>query len=190
MLLAYPPLDRAMQAIQAFRGQKPFVVMLDPAGTPVSQPLLAELATQRLLTFVCGRYEGIDHRFSEKHVDLSVSAGPFVVSAGDLPAMLFVDAITRLIPGTVGNRDSVTSDSFQNWLVDHPSFTRPRTYHNHDVPAVLCEGNHQKITAWRHQQRLGRTLQNHPARFVGQTLTAEDVQALETYFQPRTERED
>ncbi len=184
MLLAYPPLDRAMHAIQTFREQKPFVVLLDPAGTPVTQDLLTGLVKQPLITFVCGRYEGIDHRFTEQHVDLSVSIGSFVVSAGDLPAMLMVDAMTRLIPGTLGNQTSVETDSFQDWLVDHPSYTRPRAYRNQEVPLVLREGHHQKISQWRHQQRLGRTLTNHPSRFIGQSLTAEDVLALEQYFLP------
>ncbi len=184
MLLAYPPLDRAMHAIHAFREQKPFVVMPDPAGTPITQDLLAHLAKERLITFVCGRYEGIDHRFTEKHVDLSVSIGSFVVSAGDLPAMLMVDAMTRLVPGTLGNHTSAATDSFQDWLVDHPSYTRPRVYRNQEVPSVLREGHHQKITQWRRQQRLGRTLINHPSRFIGQSLTEEDVLALEQYFFP------
>lgn len=183
MVISYPPLDRAIKSIHKHRDNKPYVILPDPAGTPVTQSMLADLTKRQHLAFVCGRYEGIDERFCTQHVDLRASLGPYVVSAGDLPAMVMVDGITRLLPGALGNRLSAERDSFQDWLVDHPCYTRPQSYNGDLVPAVLTQGNHQKILAWERMHQLGRTLETHPERFIGQSLQIDDIAQLRQYFQ-------
>ena len=172
MLLAYPPLLRALNAVTNSHPRKPYVVM------PVSQSIIESLADQPLITLVCGRYEGVDERFCEHHVDLRVAVGACVVSAGDLPAMMLVDAITRLLPGTLGNTMSALTDSYADNLLGHPSYTRPHTHQHKCVPDVLTQGNHQAIASWQHAQKWARTLSNQPDILVGRTLSASDIDAI------------
>ena len=182
MVITYPPLQRALESIHEYRKSSSFVILPDPAGERLTQPMLQALSQKPHLTFVCGRYEGIDERFCQNHVDLRVSVGPYVVSAGDLPAMMMIDGMVRLLPGALGNMQSAPADSFQDWLVDHPCYTRPQVHHEQKVPEVLLQGNHQKIENWERKHRLARTLKTHPERFIGQQLSQEDVSMLRSYF--------
>jgi len=127
---------------------------------------LIELQAYDHLTLVCGRYEGIDERFITHYVDEEVCVGDFVVSGGELPAMMLMDALIRLIPGALGHDQSAEQDSFADGLLDCPLYTRPVEVDGLSVPDVLQQGNHAKIAAWRHQQKLLRTQQKRPDLFA------------------------
>lgn len=165
---------------QAQHGVKqPLVVYLSPQGKRVDQALINQLAADQGVIFVCGRYEGIDERFIERNVDLEISLGDFVVSGGELPAMLLIDAIVRQIPGAMNSQESVTNDSFMDGLLDCPHYTVPRDYCGAEVPEVLCSGNHEQIRKWRLQQSLWRTYQRRPELLDGKQLTKEQSRLLD-----------
>lgn len=176
MLMLYQPLKDAMVAIEQSLQQmalqnadatsdlppKPYVVYLSPQGQPLTQQKVAELTQKSQITLVCGRYEGIDERFILSQVDEEICVGDFVVSGGELPAMMLMDAMIRLLPGALGHQQSSEQDSFSDGLLDCPHYTRPEVIDAMPVPAVLLEGHHAKIAAWRHEQKLIRTQQKRP----------------------------
>jgi len=133
-------------------------LLLSPQGKRFDQPLAQTLALVDELILVCGRYEGVDERFVERHVDAEVSIGDFVLTGGELGAMVIIDAVTRLIPGVLGNEDSAGSDTFCDGLVEHAHYTRPPTYGDDEVPEVLLSGNHAEIDRWRREAALMRTV--------------------------------
>lgn len=178
-------LQRCMQSVINHHKQKPYVIQMDPAGEQLDQTILTELKEKKHLAFICARYEGIDNRFTSQKVDLCLSVGEYVLSGGDLPAMLVIDALTRLLPGTVGNAESIKKDSFQTWLLDHPHYTRPKESSLGLVPKVLYQGNQKLIEKWRRKQSLIRTLTTHKHRFLNQSLSEEDIALLSEYFQDR-----
>ncbi len=180
MLMQYSPLKRCLEAVNNTHQHQPWVIQLDPTGATLTQDLLSELINKPAITLVCGRYEGIDKRFTDHHVDQCISVGDFVLSGGDLPAMLLVDALVRLLPGSIGNALSKEQDSYQSDLLDYPHYTRPSTIDNHRVPSVLLNGNHRDISRWRRSQALGRTLEKR--MLAGQTLTEEDLELLKNYL--------
>ncbi|MDX1796175.1 MAG: tRNA (guanosine(37)-N1)-methyltransferase TrmD [Hydrogenovibrio sp.] len=162
MLMIYQPLKDSVDAIQEELGEKPYVVYLSPQGQPLTQQKLVELKDKPNLTLVCGRYEGIDERFIESQVDEEICVGDFVVSGGELPAMMLMDGVIRLLPGALGHNQSAEQDSFSDGLLDCPHYTRPVEVDGMTVPAVLQQGNHAKIDAWRHEQKLMRTKEKRP----------------------------
>ncbi len=183
MLMQYSPLKRCLTAISDTHPHKPWVIQLDPTGTTLTQDVLSPLLNKPAITLVCGRYEGIDQRFTDHHVDQCISVGDFVQSGGDLPAMLLVDALVRLLPGSIGNALSKEQDSYQTGLLDYPHYTRPSTVDGHSVPEVLLNGNHRDILRWRRTQALGRTLEKR--MLSGQTLTLTDLELLNDYLTKR-----
>ncbi|KUJ74800.1 tRNA (guanine-N1)-methyltransferase [Thiomicrospira sp. XS5] len=162
MVMMYPPLKKTVDAIAEANHRKPHVVYLSPQGAPLTQQKLMDLSQHSELTLVCGRYEGIDERFIESCVDEEISVGDFVVSGGELPAMMLMDGLIRLIPGALGHEQSAEQDSFSDGLLDFPHYTRPVEVDGLTVPDVLQEGHHAKIDAWRHEQKLARTKQKRP----------------------------
>lgn len=162
MLMKYQPLKDSVDAIQADIGEKPYVIYLSPQGTPLTQAKLAELVEKPNLTLVCGRYEGLDERFILSEVDEEICVGDFVVSGGELPAMMLMDGLIRLLPGALGHHQSAQQDSFSDGLLDCPHYTRPPEVNGMKVPEVLQQGNHAKIEAWRQAQKLERTAQKRP----------------------------
>lgn len=183
MVMKIEPLELALHdatAVQANLGVKtPLCVYLSPQGQRANQNLVNNLAKQAGIIFVCGRYEGVDERFIQRNVDLEISVGDFVVSGGELPAMLLLDAIIRQIPGVLGNQESVTNDSFMNGLLDYPHYTHPREYNGDNVPEVLLSGNHKEIEKWRLQMSLLCTLQKRPDLLENRTLTKIESGLLE-----------
>jgi tRNA (guanine37-N1)-methyltransferase len=137
-------------------------LLLSPQGKRFDQPLAQSLASADGLILVCGRYEGVDERFVDRHVDAEISIGDFVLTGGELGAMVVIDALVRLIPGVLGNADSATSDTFSDGLVEHAQFTRPPTFGDDAVPDVLLSGDHQAIDRWRRETALIRTLLKRP----------------------------
>ncbi len=169
MVMMYQPLKDTLTAIEqeCASEQKPYVIYLSPQGQPLTQEKVAELTQHKNLTLLCGRYEGVDERLIESSVDEEISIGDFVVSGGELPAMMLMDAAIRLLPGALGHDQSAEQDSFSDGLLDCPHYTRPEAVDGMSVPQVLLEGNHAKIDAWRHEQKLSRTQQRRPDLLAG-----------------------
>jgi tRNA (guanine37-N1)-methyltransferase len=161
MLMKVQPLQDAITAVRAHNSAAR-LVYLSPQGKPLRQEKLARQVVQGSVIFLCGRYEGIDERLIQREVDEEWSIGDYVISGGELAAMVCIDAMTRLIPGALGHADSAQQDSFSDGLLDCPHYTRPEEYLGDRVPEVLMNGNHREIDAWRQQQALGRTWQRRP----------------------------
>ncbi len=142
-------------------------VMLSPQGRRLDRDLVLELSQYKHLVFVCGHYEGVDERFIEKCVDLEVSIGDYVLTGGELPALVLTDAIARRIPGVVGKEGSVLNDSLEDGLLKYPQYTRPREFEGLEVPAVLVGGNHKAIAEWRKAQSVERTRRKRPDLLKG-----------------------
>jgi tRNA (guanine37-N1)-methyltransferase len=162
MVMQVQPLRTTINFARREFGENNTVIYLSPQGKQLKQSLLKKLAMQTNLILVCGRYEGIDERVLEHDIDYELSIGDYVLSGGELAAMVLIDAITRLLPNALGDKNSAIEDSFYHNLLDHPHYTRPETYDNQTVPKVLLQGNHQQIKAWRQQQALERTKIKRP----------------------------
>ena len=166
MVLMPGPLFEALDTIQA-RGEQPGrVVLLSPQGTPLEQRQCRRLAEVERLVLVCGRYEGVDERFIEARVDEEISIGDYVLCGGELPAMVRVESVTRLLPGVLGDPASAENDSFSTELLDHPQFTRPEVFAGMSVPEVLLSGNHAEIDRWRREKALENTRRKRPDLLV------------------------
>ena len=183
MVIASPPLRQCLDHVIAQHETKPVVIQMDPAGQPLTAALAQQLAQHSALVVLCGRYEGIDARITETYVDQSVSIGPYVLSAGDLPGMCLVDATVRLLPDVLGNALSAVQDSFADDLLDTPHYTRPESDMTGSVPPVLTGGNHADILRWRRKMALGRTWSEQPQLLRGRSLSDEDIQLLQAYIQ-------
>ena len=181
MVMQPAVMDRALEASRHQVGDSAKVIALTPQGRVFSDGLARELVSETSLIFVAGRYEGIDERFLEASVDIELSVGDFVVSGGELPAMVVMDALIRLLPGALGHRDSAEEDSFANGVLDCPHYTRPETYLGVDVPAVLLSGDHGAIARWRRAQSLRRTLDRRPDMLSWQALSDEDRMLLDEW---------
>lgn len=182
MVMKYQPLAQALKAAQARQQRRAKVVYLSPQGQPLTQAILMDLAQQSALTLLCGRYEGIDERLLEDYVDHEYSIGDYVVSGGELPAMVMIDAIARLLPGVLGHPLSAAQDSFSNGLLDHPHYTRPEIENDQNVPKILLSGDHQAIERWRLQQSLGKTWQKRPDLLKRRPENQQEQQLLEDYI--------
>lgn len=177
MIMMPKPLQSAIDTAKAQHNGK--VIYLSPQGSQLTHQKAAELAKLDGLILVCGRYEGIDERLLSSAIDEEISIGDFVVSGGELPAMMLMDAVLRLIPGVLGDADSAGQDSFANGLLDCPHYTRPIEFQGMSVPAVLRRGNHALIAEWRLEQALRRTLQRRPDLLAGRALTPEESRLLQ-----------
>ena len=156
MVLKPEPLFEAIETIRT-ENRGP-VILMEPWGEPFTQQVARELASEPGLVIVCGRYEGIDDRVRASLADREISIGDYVLSGGELPAMVLIDAVSRLIPGVLGDEDSLAGDSFTADLLGHPQYTRPAEFRGLRVPEVLLSGNHREIEAWRQAQARRRTL--------------------------------
>ena len=160
MMLMAEPLAKAVESVSG--GAKPYVVYPSPQGVRLHQELVEDLARKEHLVIVCGHYEGVDERFTEKYVDMEISLGDFVLTGGEMPAMAIVDAVSRLIPGVVGSESSVKEDSFYSGMLDTPHYTRPAQWRGERVPEVLLNGDAKAIERWRRRQSVERTLDRRP----------------------------
>jgi len=173
MVMQVQPLRDAIRAARAVAGTAP-VVYLSPQGQRLTQARVRELAGLERLILVAGRYEGIDQRVIETDVDAELSIGDYVLSGGELPVLVLMDAITRMLPGALGDADSAQQDSFMDGLLDYPHYTRPEAVDGQRVPEVLIGGHHADIRRWRQKQALGQTWQRRPDLL--EALTLDDVQ--------------
>ncbi len=175
MVMMYQPLKDSLEAIEATLNEKPYVIYLSPQGSPLTQQKVSDLSQYRNITLLCGRYEGIDERLITSSIDEEISIGDFVVSGGELPAMMLMDSMIRLLPGALGHSQSAEQDSFSDGLLDCPHYTRPEVVDGMTVPSVLLEGNHAKIDAWRQAQKETRTQQRRPDLLAGSSSNNSDL---------------
>jgi tRNA (guanine37-N1)-methyltransferase len=178
MVMKVEPIDRALQAIVPDRGRA-LVVLLTPQGETFRQKTAEEFATKERLVLICGHYEGLDERVRTHLVDREISIGDYVLTGGELPAMIIVDAVARLVPGVLGNADSAATDSFSTGLLEYPQYTRPAAYRNWKVPDVLISGHHREIDRWRRRESLRRTLARRPDLLRQAALSADDLAMIE-----------
>ncbi len=182
MVMQVQPLQDAIEAARAAAGPAP-VVYLSPQGQRFTQGHARELAQLERLILVAGRYEGIDERVIDLAIDAELSLGDFVLSGGELPVLAVTDAVTRLLPGALGDADSAVADSFMDGLLDFPHYTRPEEIHGLRVPGVLLGGNHADIRRWRRKQALGRTWQRRPDLLEGLQLDDEQQRLLDEFIE-------
>ncbi len=177
MVLKPEPIFRAVEEISKGRKTKR-VILTTPQGQPFNQQLARELAREEYLLFICGRYEGVDERVAKELVTDEISIGDYVLAGGELPALIILDAITRLIPGVLGDDESALRDSFMQALLDYPHYTRPAEYQGLAVPEVLLSGDHEQIRRWRRYQALKRTYLRRPELLERLKLSPEDKELL------------
>jgi tRNA (guanine37-N1)-methyltransferase len=173
MVMAVEPLSSTIQAAREQQASGTRVSLMGPQGRKLDQAGIDELAGRQGLILVCGRYEGIDERAIESEIDEEWSIGDYVISGGELAAAVIIDAVARLIPGVLGDKQSAEQDSFVDGLLDHPHYTRPEMAGGKAVPEVLLSGDHEAIRRWRRKQALGRTWQRRPDLLEGRELDKE-----------------
>lgn len=194
MLMKVQPLKEAILSIKenstvanTVKNKSTKVVYLSPQGQPLTQNIVKELSNNEQLILLAGRYEGVDERLIEHYVDYECSIGDYVLSGGELPAMVLIDALIRLIPGALGHDESAPNDSFYSGLLDHPHYTRPETLvidgEGKRVPDVLLSGDHKKIEQWRLKQSLGRTWQRRPDLLERRELSENEQKLLQEFIQ-------
>ena len=181
MLMKIDPLQQAIAAARGAVGEGARVVYLSPQGQRFDHGRAMEMAQESALVLVAGRYEGVDERLIAAEVDEELSIGDYVLSGGELAAMVVIDAVTRQLPGVLGHELSAQEDSYANGLLDCPHYTRPEDYAGQKVPAVLLSGDHERIRRWRLQQALGRTLERRPDLLSGREMSPEEDELLAAY---------
>ena len=174
MLMQAEPVYQCYHTLEERIGKRPRVVYLSPQGETFHQKMAQELAEEEELVFLCGHYEGIDERVLEEIVTDYVSIGDYVLTGGELPAMIMVDAISRLVPGVLHNDVSAEFESFQDNLLEYPQYSRPEVWHGRQVPEVLLSGHHANIEKWRRRESVIRTAKNRPDLLVRAELTEEE----------------
>jgi tRNA (guanine37-N1)-methyltransferase len=174
MVMKPEPLFAAVDGIRTTRGEVAAVLLTSPAGRRFSQADARRLAVSGQFVVICGRYEGVDDRVRQHLATEEVSIGDYVLSGGELPALVIVDAVCRLVPGVVGDEQSVHADSFTRGLLDYPHFTRPAEFRGHRVPDVLLSGHHAEIERWRKREALARTWRQRPDVIDESTLDADE----------------
>jgi len=179
MVMKCEPVFDAVEAlVSRAAGRKPRIVLMTPQGRRFDQSLAEELARESHVIIICGRYEGVDERIREHLVTDEVSIGDYVLTGGELPAMVVVDAVARLLPGVLGDESSPESESFSSGLLEYPQYTRPAEFRGYEAPEVLLSGNHEEIRKWRRAQALDRTLKRRPDLLEAAPLTEEDKSIL------------
>ncbi|CVI73900.1 tRNA (guanine-N(1)-)-methyltransferase [Eubacteriaceae bacterium CHKCI004] len=180
MVMQPEPIALAYEDIVKDMEKRPRVIYVTPQGSVFNQSMAEELAKEEELVFLCGHYEGVDERILEEIVTDYVSIGDYVLTGGELPALVMMDAISRLVPGVLNNEDSAEFESFHDNLLEHPHYTRPVEYRGSRVPDVLLSGHHGNIDRWRREQSLKRTLERRPDLLETAELTEKDVEYLRT----------
>lgn len=178
MVMKPEPIFAAVDAVRENTEQELIIVMA-PTGEPFSQQMAAELSTYKHLIFVCGRYEAIDERVHQHLAQREISIGDYVLTGGELPALVVIDAIARLLPGVLGGEGAAVSESFVNGLLEYPQYTRPPEFRGWAIPEILLSGHHEAIRKWRREQSLRRTLERRGELLASSPLTQEDQRLLD-----------
>lgn len=177
MVMKVEPIVRAIRWIKA---QDPscWTIYLSPQGKLLDQKKVEELSKRSHIVLLCGRYEGVDERVREFYIDEEISIGDYILTGGELAAMILIDTISRFIPGVLGAQESVKEDSFSNFLLEYPQYTRPFEFEGHQVPEILISGNHSAIINWRRKEAIKRTFIKRPDLLLKATLTEEEKELL------------
>ncbi len=178
MVMKPGPIFRALESVPRVKGDRK-VILLTPQGQLFNQTLARDLSKIEQIVLVCGRYEGVDERIRSRCVDLELSVGDYILTGGELPAMIIVEAVGRLVPGVLGGVRSNLEESFEDSVLEYPQFTRPRAFQGEGVPSVLLSGDHERIRLWRRTQSIRRTLERRPDLLDRAHLTQEDKCILE-----------
>lgn len=187
MVMKPEPLFRATEKVKEAFCLSCKVILLSPQGQPFAQEKAKELAKQEALILLCGHYQGVDERVREHLIDEEISVGDFVLTGGELAAMVMVDAIARMLPGVLGCEDSARQDSFYQTLLDYPHYTRPAEFRGWKVPGILISGNHQKIREWRKKKKLENTFKKRPDLLKIAELSREEEEMLEQIKRAQSE---
>ena len=175
MLMMAQPIADAIKDVKSRIGENTKVIYMSPRGKQLSQPLAQELSKEDSLIILCGHYEGVDQRILDKYVDMELSIGDYVLTGGEVAAVVVVDCISRLIPGVLGSEESPEDESFSSaGLLEYPQYTRPRVFEDMEVPEVLLNGDHAKINAWRREQALRITAERRPDLLETAPLTEKE----------------
>ena len=178
MVMQAEPVYLAYQSVAEKLPKKPKVLYMSPQGKVFNQRMAEELAQEEEIVFLCGHYEGIDERVLEEIVDEEVSIGDYVLTGGELPALVIMDAVSRLVGGVLHNEDSAEFDSFHDNLLEYPQYSRPEVWHDKAVPPILMSGHHANVEKWRREQSLIRTLERRPDLLENANLTKQDKKFL------------
>jgi len=190
MVLKPGPVFEAVEAIKTAVSEAPPVILLSPQGRPFSHEIAVELAMKPHLVFICGHYEGIDERVAERLATDEISIGDYVLTGGEVPAMVVIDAVLRLVPGVLGSEASPAEDSHAAGLLEYPQYTRPADFRGWKVPEVLLSGNHARIARFRREQIIRRTLERRPELLERADLGREDKQLVERLTAARPQADD
>lgn len=180
MVIQPGPVYRSYEAVTEKIGYQPRVVYLTPQGKVFNQQMAEDFSKEKDLVFLCGHYEGIDERVLDMIVTDHVSIGDYVLTGGELPSMVMIDAISRLVPGVLNNDVSAEFESFNDNLLEYPQYTRPAEFMGREVPSILLSGNHPKVDEWRRQQSILRTMRRRPDLMEEANLTEEDMKFIKT----------
>ena len=186
MVLKPEPIFEAVEAIKSDISpdeETLSIILLTPQGRPFSQEIALELSTHKRLILICGHYEGVDERVRQHLATDEISIGDYVLSGGEIAAMVVTDAMVRLVPGVLGSEDSAVNDSYATGLLEHPQYTRPPVYRGWAVPEVLLSGNHVQIAKWQREQAIIRTLERRPDLLERTNLNSEDRQLADSQQQ-------
>lgn len=184
MVMKVEPVERALVEIKN-PDMKPVVILMTPQGESFRQETAAQMAKEKQIVLICGRYEGVDERIRQHLIDKEISIGDYILTGGELAALVFIDAVSRLVPGVLGNARSIEGESFAHGLLEYPQYTRPADYKGWSVPEVLLSGNHAQIEQWRKIQSLKRTYKRRPDLLKNADLTDEERKMIK-----KIERED
>jgi len=177
MVMKVGPVDKALVTVKK-KEMNPLVILMTPQGELFNQRIAAELATKRQIVIICGRYEGVDERIRRHLADREISIGDYILTGGELSALILIDAVSRFVPGVLGNMRSVEGDSFSDGLLEYPQYTRPADYKGWKVPDVLLSGNHAQIENWRREESLRKTYRRRPDLLRKARLSAADKEIL------------
>ena len=178
MVMEAEPIYRCYEQICSEAGKRPRVIYLTPQGDVFSQKIAKDFSKEDVLVFLCGHYEGVDERFIEACVDEELSIGDFVLTGGELGAMVVTDCVCRMVPGVLPDEEAFTAESHWDGLLEHPQYTRPEVYQGMRVPEVLLSGHHKNIETWRRQQSIRRTLERRPDLLEEANLSKKERQYL------------
>jgi len=186
MVMKPGPIFQALESIPREKGDRR-VILLTPQGQPFNQSIARDLTKLKQIVLVCGRYEGVDERVRSRCVDMELSIGDYILTGGELPAMVIVEVVSRLIPGILGGVRSSLEESFEDYFLEYPQFTRPRVFQGDGVPSVLLSGDHERIRLWRRTQSIKRTLERRPDLLEKAHLSERDKCILEELKQKKGE---